>query len=261
MQGLGNDFIIIDNRNKHISKLSSHKVKQICNRKYGIGCDQLIIINESKEYDCELAIYNSDGSKADACGNGTRCVAYFLEKEKSNILVNMKVIKAAIKGQNLVNLSMGKPIFEAPYIPVNKSITDPLSIEFKIKGFELGAAVNVGNPHVVFFIDSLNNINFAYIAQQILNKNYFPEGVNINFAHIVNKKQIKLVVWERGVGLTRACGTGACATYAVASNLNIIDKNITVHQEGGALALSKSKSNEIEMTGEAKYVFSGEIKL
>ena len=225
MDGLGNDFVIFDNRDNSI-KLNKDQIIKISDRNF-IGCDQLIIINYSKDYDAELIFYNSDGSISEACGNGTRCVAYilFLEKERNKISLKTAsgVLNSKIISEKNVETEMGKPKFNWREIPLIKEL-DINNLKIKIldksnKELIGGVAVNIGNPHLIFFVNNLDIFNLEKIGPKLEKHEYFPEKCNVTLAKIINQESIKVKVWERGAGLTKACGTAACAT-AIAAERN-----------------------------------------
>ena len=222
MDGLGNDFVIIDNRKK-ITELSKKEIVKIADRNF-IGCDQLIFINKSNDYDAELNFYNSDGGKSSACGNGTRCIAYFISKEKNKKEIVFKtqsgILKSKILKENIVETNIGTPKFHWKEIPLSKKI-DNTNLKINIvdnDGVTLngGYALSVGNPHVIFFVSKIENYNLSKIGPELEVHTMFPEKCNVTLAEIKNNKLIRVKVWERGVGITKACGTAACATAVAA---------------------------------------------
>jgi len=255
MDGLGNDFVIIDQREKNIS-LSNDQIIKICDREF-IGCDQLIFIKKDNNSDAELEFYNSDGSKSDACGNGTRCVAHLLSKENSkkeiNLTVASKILKSNIFENNLVETSIGSPKMNWNEIPLSKN-SDTKNLKIKLidsenKEFIGGIAVNVGNPHIIFFIENIDKFNLEKIGPEIENHELFPEKCNVTLAKKISPNLIKIKVWERGAGLTKACGTAACAT-AVAANLeNLANSKTEIEFSMGKLLISIDEKNNINMMG------------
>ena len=255
MDGLGNDFVIIDQREKNIS-LSNDQIIKICDRDF-IGCDQLIFIKKDNNSDAELEFYNSDGSKSDACGNGTRCVAHLLSKENSkkeiNLTVASKILKSNIFENNLVETSIGSPKMNWNEIPLSKN-SDTKNLKIKLidsenKEFIGGIAVNVGNPHIIFFIENIDKFNLEKIGPEIENHELFPEKCNVTLAKKISPNLIKIKVWERGAGLTKACGTAACAT-AVAANLeNLANSKTEIEFSMGKLLISIDEKNNINMMG------------
>ena len=267
MDGLGNDFVIIDNRTNEI-KLSSDQITKICNRSF-IGCDQLIIMNHSDESDADLIFYNSDGSESGACGNGTRCVAYLISEEnnKKEIILRTKsgVLNSKILDKNLVETVIGIPKTEWKEIPISQKM-DTKNLNLKITDnnkneYFGGTAVNVGNPHVIFFVDKLENFNLKDIGPNLEINKLFPDRCNITLAEIKDSKKIFVKVWERGAGLTKACGSAACAT-AFASKINGLTGNeVDIEFELGNLSISINKNNSIKMKGAVSNIKSIEINL
>ena len=267
MDGLGNDFVIIDQRNQNYN-LSKDQIIKICDRNF-IGCDQLIFIQKSDRKDAELEFYNSDGSVSGACGNGTRCVADFLSKENNNnkiiLWTSSGTLKSKILGDNLVETEIGIPKTNWDEIPLNKDLnTENLNIKIVNKNnieHIGGTAVNVGNPHIVFFVDNIEDYDLKKIGPEVENHNYFPEKCNVTLAKVVNKKLIKVRVWERGAGLTKACGTAACAT-AVAANINgLTGKKTDIEFALGKLSISIDENNSIHMKGPVSDIKNIEINI
>ena len=255
MDGLGNDFVIIDQRLENIT-LSNDQIVKICDRKF-VGCDQLIFIKKDSKSDAELEFYNSDGSKSGACGNGTRCVAYLLSNEKNkkeiNLSVASKILKSYIFEKNQVETIIGPPKMSWNEIPLSKN-SDTKNLKLKLldnenKEFIGGIAVNVGNPHVIFFVENIEKFNLEKIGPKIENDEIFPEKCNITLAKKINSNLIKVKVWERGAGFTKACGTAACAT-AVAANLdNLSNSKTEIEFSMGKLLISIDEKNNISMVG------------
>ena len=267
MDGLGNDFVIIDNRTDEI-KLSSDQIIKICNRSF-IGCDQLIIMNHSDRSDADLIFYNSDGSESGACGNGTRCVAYLISEEnnKKEIILRTKsgVLNSKILDKNLVETVIGIPKTEWKEIPISQKMdTKNLNLKITDKNkneYFGGTAVNVGNPHAIFFVDKLENFNLKDIGPNLEINKLFPDRCNITLAEIKDSKKIFVKVWERGAGLTKACGSAACAT-AFASKINGLTGNeVDIEFELGNLSISINKNNSIKMKGAVSNIKSIEINL
>jgi len=260
MDGLGNDFIIFDNRKKP-TRLTKEQIIKISNRN-NIGCDQVIFIENDKKNGVFLKFYNSDGGEISACGNGSRCVAYFLMKENKskNTLISTKagILQAKLNDKNSVTIDIGKPNFEWDKIPLLKEM-DYKNLKIKInsidgKEIESGFALSVGNPHVVFFVEDLNKFDLNQIGPKIENHNYFPEKCNVTLASIKNKKNISIKVWERGAGLTKACGTAACATAISASVLKLSERCVDIEFSKGLLNINWEKNNNIFMTGDVSEV-------
>jgi len=267
MDGLGNDFVIIDQRNDQF-ELTNDQVKKICNRNF-IGCDQLILIKENIKYDAELKFFNSDGSEASACGNGTRCVAYFLSKENKKDIINVYTssgnLKSKILDKKIVQTQIGVPKTKWNEIPINKNI-DTVNLNIKIydknnKEFIGGTAINVGNPHIIFCVKNLEDFDIKKVGPVIEKHNLFPEKCNVTIAQVINKSLIKVKVWERGAGNTKACGTAACAT-AVAGKINGVTGSQTeIAFPLGNLSILIDKENIIHMTGPVSEIEEIKIKL
>ena len=267
MDGLGNDFVIIDQRDQNIN-LSKDQMIKICNRDF-IGCDQLILINKNRKIDVGLEFYNSDGSTSGACGNGTRCVADLLSKENNKkeitVWTSSGSLKSKILGNNLVETEIGIAKTNWDEIPLSKN-RDTKNLKIKIldkKNNELigGTAVNVGNPHIIFFVDNIENYDLKKIGPEIENHKLFPEKCNVTLAKIINKNLIKVKVWERGAGLTKACGTAACAA-ALAGKINqLTNDKIDIEFELGKLSIAIDEKNVVRMKGSVSDIKDIEIKL
>ena len=267
MDGLGNDFVIIDQRYQNYD-LTKDQIIKICDRKF-IGCDQLIFIKKSDEKDAGLEFYNSDGSVSGACGNGTRCVADLLSKENNDkeiiLWTSSGALKSQILGDNLVETEIGVPKINWNEIPLNQNL-DTKNLKIKIVNKNNiehigGTSVNVGNPHVVFFVDNIEDYDLKKIGPEIENHKYFPEKCNVTLAQVINKKLIRVRVWERGAGLTKACGTAACAT-AVAANINeLTDKTTDIEFALGKLSISIDENNSIHMKGPVSDIKNIEINI
>ena len=267
MDGLGNDFVIIDQRNQNFN-LSKDQIIKICNRDF-IGCDQLIFIQKSEKKDAQLEFHNSDGSISGACGNGTRCVADFLSKENNDkeivLWTSSGALKSKILGNNLVETEIGIAKTSWKEIPLNKDL-DTKNLNIKIVSKDNvehigGTSINVGNPHVVFFVDKIEDYDLKKIGPEIENHNYFPEKCNVTLAKVINKNLIKVKVWERGAGLTKACGTAACATAVAASINGLADKKTDIEFALGKLSISIDENNNIHMKGPVSNIKNIEIKI
>jgi diaminopimelate epimerase len=267
MDGLGNDFVIIDQRT-HDLNLSKDQIIKICDRSF-IGCDQLILIKKNKKIDAGLEFYNPDGSVSGACGNGTRCIADFLSKEGNqkeiNVWTSSGSLKSKILGNNLVETEIGIPKTNWEEIPLSRKLdTKDLKIEIIDKNNKKhigGVAVNVGNPHIVFFVNDIESFDLNKIGPEIENHKLFPEKCNVTLAKTVNKNLIKVKVWERGAGLTKACGTAACAT-AVAGNIKgLIEKTTNIEFTLGKLTITIDEKNSVHMKGPVSDIKNIEIKL
>jgi len=260
MDGLGNDFIIFDKRKKSIS-LTKDQIIKISHRN-NIGCDQVIFIEKDKTNDVFLKFYNSDGGETSACGNGSRCVAYLLMKESNKKEISLKtragILHSNLAYKNSVRINIGQPNFEWGKIPLSKKM-DYKNLNIKIsskdqKEYIGGFALSVGNPHIIFFVKDLNNFNLNELGPKIENHNYFPEKCNVTLATIKNRKHIKVKVWERGAGLTKACGTAACATAVSSAVLKLTEKEVDIEFQKGLLNIEWYKDNNIYMTGKVSEI-------
>jgi len=260
MDGLGNDFIIFDKRKKSVS-LTKEQIIKISDRN-SIGCDQVIFIEKDENNNAFLKFYNSDGGEISACGNGSRCVAYLLMKENNNKKISLGtkvgILQAELNDKNLVCINMGQPNFEWDKIPLVKKM-DNKNLEIKINGVDGkeikgGFSLSVGNPHIIFFVEDFNRFNLKKIGPEIEHHNYFPEKCNVTLASIKNKNHVKVKVWERGVGLTKACGTAACATAVSGSVLKLNERCVDIEFAEGLLNIDWKKDNNIYMTGKVSEV-------
>ena len=267
MDGLGNDFVIIDQRSQDFN-LNKDQIIKVCDRSF-IGCDQLILIKKNKEIDADVEFYNSDGSASGACGNGTRCVADLLSKESGKkeitLLTASGSLKSKILGSNLVETEIGIPKVNWEEIPLSKQLdTQNLKIEIidrnNIK-YIGGTAVNVGNPHVIFFVDDIEAFDLKNIGPKIENNDLFPQKCNVTLAKVMNKSLIKVKVWERGAGLTKACGTAACATAVAANINNLVEKTTDIEFALGNLTISIDEKNSIHMKGPVSDIKNIDIEL
>ena len=262
MHGLGNDFVIIDRRLKKI-QINDNLIQKLTDRRTGAGCDQLITINntDNKNADVKIDIFNPAGDRAEACGNGTRCVAKILfdendEKKTLKILSDAGTLVAKKVG-NDISVNMGKITTNWKKIPLSEKM-DPLNIPIKVEGFEKVVSVNIGNPHVVFFGKSIENIDLNKIGPKIETHKFFPNKTNVEFIEIINSKKIKMKVWERGTGITLACGSGACAAVYAGWKKNLVEKNTEVQLEKGSLNINIVNEEAI-MTGPAETSYTGHI--
>ena len=260
MDGLGNDFIIFDKRKKSIS-LTKDQIIKISDRS-NIGCDQVIFIDNDKNNNTSLTFYNSDGGEIAACGNGSRCAAYLLMKENNNKKISLRtkvgILQAELDDKNLVRINMGQPNFKWGKIPLSKEM-DNKNLKIKInstdgKEIEGGFSLSVGNPHIIFFVEDFNKFNLKEIGPKIENHNYFPEKCNVTLASIKNKKHVKVKVWERGAGLTKACGTAACATAVSGAVLKLNERYVDIEFQEGLLNIDWNADNNIYMTGKVSEV-------
>ena len=267
MHGLGNDFIVLETaqvKGANIPKFA----KQICNRREGIGADQILVLGKSRKADILMRIFNADGSEAEMCGNGLRCAARYAREHQMckkteltiETLAGVRTVKAL--GKKSFRVNMGAPILKGKEIPVSLSgrvINRPIRSEGR--DFRV-TCVSMGNPHCVLFVDNLEDFPVAKVGPILENHSIFPKKTNVEFVQTIKDSAISVRVWERGAGETLACGSGACAA-AVASVLNgVADRNVTVHLPGGPLQiLWDRESGQVFMTGPAEEVFTGEFDI
>ena len=256
MDGLGNKFIIIDRRRKSIS-ISKKKIIHLGSLKSfhrNIEFDQIIFIEKEVNNTFPITIFNSDGGEVSACGNGSRCVAYLLSKDLNNkeikLKTNNRLLNAKIVGEFDVQLEMGKPVFEWNKIPLKEKLDHKnITLEIDGKEFSNGFSLNVGNPHIVFFVKDCFEYNLKILGPKIESHELFPERTNVTFAQIEDEKNITVNVWERGAGLTKACGTAACATAVVAFIKKLTKNDINVKFEEGSLNIKVDSDLNIFMRG------------
>jgi len=250
MDGLGNNFLIIDKRQDSL-EINKNKIIDLVNKKI-FSFDQLITLEKEEEKIYPIKIFNPDGIEVTACGNGVRCIAYLISQENNqkNILIKTKerVLSAEIVGKQNVKINMGKPKFSWKEVPLSENMnTKQVSIDLLEKEYGNGFCLNVGNPHIVFFVKDCSKIDIKKLGPKIENHAFFPERINVTFAQILDKKNIKINVWERGAGQTKACGTAACAAAVSASEKGLADKSSNIHFVEGNLQIVYEE--EILMTG------------
>lgn len=269
MQGLGNDYIYIDATKIRI-KNPNMLAKYMSDRHFGVGADGLILILPSSKADFSMRMFNADGSEAEMCGNGIRCVAKFVYDK---CLTDKKIItvdtKAGIKTLTLnvvgkyvdtVKVDMGIPKYESECIPVisNTKIAKNLKIEILDKIFDV-TCVSMGNPHTVIFVDDVDSFDVKKYGELIEKNEMFPQRTNVEFVEIKDNSNIKMRVWERGTGETLACGTGACASVVACVLNGLTSRNVRVKLLGGNLDILYNDNNHVYMTGPAKTVFEGKL--
>jgi len=258
---LGNDFVILDARKKNLS-LTQLQIQKLVNRREGVGCDQVIVLKPPQhvQADVKLEFYNADGSQAEACGNGTRCVAYILMEERSKDSLQIETEKilhyahrVLDKSKSVISITMGKPRFDWTDIP----LVTPKALKDVIYQDQSPFCVNVGNPHAVFFVHDVQSVPISTIGPQIENHKAFPKRTNVGFAEVLDNQTLSLRVWERGAGYTLACGTGACAAAVIAIKKGLTQTPVRTIQEGGDLTIDWKEEGEIIMIGSARIVFWG----
>ncbi len=262
MHGLGNDFVIIDLRSQKIA-ISPDMAREVCDRNRGVGCDQLVTIESSGKGDCFVRFYNNDGSESSACGNATRCIAKLMiaETGREKVVIETKagILECWQAENGLIAVNMGKFKNDWQSIPLSRE-SDTLAVDISEGGLKNPVAVNVGNPHAVFFIDNIQDFPLQNVGPKLEHNKIFPQRANIEIAQIISKKEINMRVWERGSGETMACGTGACAVGVAAYLKGFADSEVVVHLTGGDLKINIQKDHTVIMTGAAVEVFRGRIK-
>ena len=263
MQGLGNDFIVIDNIEGDIS-LSTEEIRQLSDRRFGIGFDQLLMVESTniKGVDFRYVIFNADGSESNQCGNGARCLALYLQKKdltnKNTITVetNLGSLVMTINQDNSVRVEMGEPNFIPSKIPF---ITQSQALEYSLEGRKVGV-LSIGNPHAVIILKDIDKEDVEVTATKLQNSDYFPESVNVGFMQILDKNEINLRVIERGVGETLACGSGACAAVIHGIQLGFLGDKVKVHLKGGD-ALVEFYGDAVYLSGPGEFVYEGAVNL
>lgn len=267
MQGLGNDYIYINCIDKDYEKIYSN-ISKLCNRNFGIGSDGVILVMRSNIADFKMRIFNSDGTEAQMCGNGIRCVGRFVydkrltnKKEiKIETLCGIKTLKLKVRNNKViqVEVDMGEPSFIPNQIPV---VGDSNKKEINIENEKLKLmCVSMGNPHAVVIVDDVKKVNIEKYGPIIENNDIFPERTNVEFVEIIDNKNIKMRVWERGAKETLACGTGACASSVICNLEGLVENDVDVHLLGGILHIKWNKNNNhVYMSGPATTVYEGKI--
>jgi diaminopimelate epimerase len=261
MHGLGNDFVVIDARAQPLT-LDNGQARAIADRKTGVGCDQFIVIEPPRNgsTDATMRIRNADGGEVDACGNASRCVAQLLMRERrtSRVAIDTAagVIVAEDAGGGRIAVDMGLARLGWQEIPLARAM-DTLHVDLALGPLRDPVAVNIGNPHAVFFVPDAEAIDLATLAPQLERHALFPERCNIEAATVQSRTRIRMRVWERGVGITRACGTGACATLVAASRRGLTDRKAEVVLDGGPLEIEWTTDGHVRMTGPVATSFTG----
>jgi len=265
MHGCGNDFVIMDERAAPLG-LTPARAAAIADRHLGIGCDQFIVLEAAATHgvDAFMRIYNPDGSESGACGNATRCVVDLLARETGRQVFTVQTISGLLPSRVLddgrVEVDMGPARLAWEQIPLAAD-TDTLHLPLRAQGVSDPAAVSMGNPHATFFVDALDAIDIPAIGPALEHDPIFPARANIGFAQILSPERIRLRVWERGAGLTLACGSGACATIVNAARRGLTGRRAVIEVDGGVLELAWRDDGHVLMTGPTATAFRGEINL
>lgn len=267
MNGLGNDFVVVEAHAEPFEP-TADQVRAIADRKDGIGCDQLISLSPSHEADAKVRFWNADGDEAGACGNGSRCVAWLLMeasgRDEATLETRSGVLKAWRDGPLRVAVDMGRPHLGWQDIPLAEAM-DTRGIELQVGPIDnpilhTPGCVSMGNPHVVFFVPDAETAPVREAGSLVEHHPMFPEGVNVGFAQIKARDRIRLRVWERGAGLTKACGTGACAALVAAHRRGLVDREATLELDGGELKIAwRREDDHVIMTGLTELEFTGTL--
>jgi diaminopimelate epimerase len=266
MNGLGNDFVMLDAR-AHPLALKAAQIAAIADRNRGIGCDQVIALEPSDFADVFMRIWNADGGEVGACGNAARCVAALLVAERGSPHVSIEtesgMLAATVAKDGSVTIDMGTPRFAWNEIPLSQPFADMRAVELpQFAGLGLGAAsmVNVGNPHCIFFVQNIDAYDLARFGPKLEHDPLFPERANISVAQVTGPSSLRLRTWERGAGLTRACGTAACAAAVAAARSGLTGRHVTVTLPGGDLVIDwRENDDHILMTGPFALDYQGTI--
>lgn len=270
MNGLGNDFIVVDAREQPFAP-ASDQIRAWGDRASGIGFDQLISIEGSADGDAFMRVWNNDGGTVETCGNALRCVAWYLNQDAADKTLKIDTLGGATRARVLradartgtASVDMGKPGLDWRQIPLSEEM-NTLNIELQVGPidaplYHTPVAVSMGNPHVVFFVDDIATVDVAATGSLIENHPLFPEGVNVEFAQVIDRQTVRMRVWERGAGITRACGTGACATLVAAARRGLTDRAATIIMDGGPLHIAWAENDHVVMTGPIEVEFEGTL--
>ncbi|MBC7908538.1 MAG: diaminopimelate epimerase [Rhodospirillaceae bacterium] len=263
MHGLGNDFVVLDVRASGLA-VTEGQVRAIADRRRGIGCDQLIVVEKPRNQlsDAWMTIYNPDGTQSGACGNATRCVAWLLMNEAASDKVVIEtragLLDGERRGDHLVAVDMGPARLDWRDIPMAEAV-DTLHLGIEAGPLHDPVGVNMGNPHAVFFVDDVSTIDLAALGPGLENHALFPERANIEIAQVVGPQTIRMRVWERSAGITQACGSGACATLVAAARRGLTGRKADVVLDGGTLTIEWLPDDHVLMTGPVALVASGRI--
>jgi diaminopimelate epimerase len=257
MNGCGNDFVVIDARGAGALRLTPAQARAIADRTHGAGCDQVIAIERSIRADAFMRIWNADGEEAGACGNATRCVAWILFEERGDAPVKIETLAGLLRaermGRDTVKVDMGSPLLKWEEVPLSRAM-DTVRLDYAVDAGEVRlegpGGVNMGNPHAVFFLDSLHRLPIKLIGKRVQASDLFPQGVNVGFAEVRSPTDMRLRVFERGAGLTLACGTGACAAVVAAHRRGLTERCVRVELDGGVLEIDwNAKDDRVRMSG------------
>ena len=268
MHGLGNDFVVLDGRAGALS-LSTRSRRAIADRRLGVGCDQLIVLEPPTERDADvfMRIYNPDGTEAGACGNATRCVASLVMDERRSEQVTVQTIAGLLESQKTGQGSNGLPVITVDMGPARLDWRDiPVASACDTNHMPVGlgqlqdpVGANMGNPHATFFVDDLDAIAITELGPKLERDRFFPERANIGVAQLVGENRVRLRVWERGAGLTLACGSGACAAGVAAARRGLTGRKVDIVMEHGTLVIEWLRDGNVTMTGGISHAYKGEL--
>lgn len=263
MHGLGNDFVVLDVRSSGLA-LSEQAVRAIADRNRGVGCDQLIVIEPARNAisDAWMTIYNPDGSESGACGNATRCVAWLLMNQsgRDKVVIETKagLLDGEARGDRLVAVDMGPARLDWREIPLAEAV-DTLHLGIGAGPLHDPVGVSMGNPHAVFFVDDVAAVDLASVGPVLEHNPLFPERANIEIVQVLSPEKLRMRVWERGAGITQACGTGACATLVAAARRGLTGRKAEVVLDGGVLTVEWLPDDHVLMTGPVAQTFAGKL--
>jgi diaminopimelate epimerase len=265
MHGLGNDFVVFDARDGAVG-LTSAMVRRLADRHFGVGCDTVVVIGPGGAVaDASLLFFNADGGESESCGNATRCAARLLMDERGLARVKLSsrggLLSCTDAGDGLVAVDMGTPKLDWADIPLAEAM-DTNGFALRMEGVRIDAsAVSMGNPHCVLFVPDVTGAPVAALGPRIEKLPLFPKGVNVEFAQVLEPGRIRMRVWERGVGITLACGTGACATAVAAARRGLAGRKVELVLDGGSLSLDWREDDHVWMTGPAEMPYRGDLDL
>jgi diaminopimelate epimerase len=265
MQGLGNDFVVFDARQR-ATPMDGAKARAIADRHFGVGCDTLVLITPGdSKVDASLRFFNADGGEVESCGNATRCVARLLMDEgglaRIKLMSRGGMLICSDAGKGLVTVDVGIPKLDWNEIPLTEAV-DTNKFPLSLEGSTIhAAAVLMGNPHCILFVSDAAAAPVTQLGPKIEHHPLFPNRVNVEFAQVIDRSHIRMRVWERGIGVTMACGTGACATVVAAARRGLTERKAEVQLDGGTLMIEWREDDHVLMTGPAALSFVGEIDL
>lgn len=263
MHGLGNDFVVLDARKSGFVP-NPAQASAIADRHRGVGCDQLIVLEPARNAvsDAWMTIYNPDGSQSSACGNATRCIGWLLmgETGRDQVVIETKagLLDAESRGERMVAVDMGPARLDWRDIPLAEAM-DTLHLPLAQAGLSDPVGVGMGNPHAVFFVDDVNGVDLATVGPALEHATLYPERTNVEVVQVLSPERLRMRVWERGAGITQACGTGACATLVAAARRGLTGRKAEVVLDGGTLTIEWLPDNHVLMTGPVALAYSGTL--